>query len=89
LERSSKPEGGGPIVWSAARCRPRFDETTAERQHEPTLCSAWIPRSRTQRPTIMEVRRRGTSDARVGLRAKVMERRCDRVCSNSTPHRNV
>ena len=40
--------GRACVVFASAR-------TIALRQHEPRLCSAWIPRSRTQRLTIMEV----------------------------------
>jgi hypothetical protein len=54
-ERESEPKGGGSIVQSAAHCCIRFGELAVLRQHEPKLCSAWIPRSRTQRLRIVNV----------------------------------
>jgi hypothetical protein len=70
-------------------CRTRESEATMWRQHEPKLCSAWIPRSRTQRLTVNKVHRQGTSNARAGRRAEMIEQRCERDCLNDTPQRRV
>ena len=82
-ERSHEPEGGGRSFGSPRAVALALARQRRKRQHEPRLCSAWIPRLRTQRFTVMKVPRRGTGygsrrtvrrSGRTTLRARLLKR---------------
>ncbi len=91
------PEGGGRLFGPPPRCSVCFGKLAARRQHEPRLCSAWIPRSRTQRLTVVEVRRCGMSkysrrrvaqNKRTTLRSRLLKQHSasERVTANRLRH---